>query len=179
MSTFQIVSVCILSATCIMLVAVFLWHVARRRQSQFGASPAPQPTLTDPTGLDGLLQSMSGRVAAVEGRLGAVAAELQGVAILQQRLAAVEAAMPSMQEAYEKYGDQVARADKRATERDRVEKKTAQSFQTAGEAAADLGAAGAGGIPTLTQPAAPPTPPNGKYPGVVGSGGRGKFAGGD
>ncbi len=165
----------VLPTVAVILATVFLWMSARRRQTRVVSPPAPQPTLSDPTGLDALLTSMSGRVAAVEGRLGAVAAELQGVAILQQRLAAIEASMPSMQEAYEKYGDQVARADKRATERDRVEKKTA-GFQTAGEAAALMGAAGNGGEPALTQPAAPT---NGGRPGVRGSGGRGKFGTGD
>jgi len=174
-STFQIVELTIVTATCVSVFAVFLWTVARRRQSRVVGPPAPEATLTDPTGLDSLLQSMSGRVAAVEGRLGSVAAELQQVAMLQTRLAAIEAAMPSLQEAYEKYGDQVARADKRATERDRVERKTADKFQSAGEAAADLlGGAGTGGIPASTQPASPPKN-NGGRPGVVGSGGRGRF----
>jgi len=178
-STFQIVELTIVTATCVSVVAVFLWTVARRRQSRLVGAPAPQPTLSDPTGLDSLLQSMSGRVAAVEGRLGSVAAELQQVAIMQTRLAAIEAAMPSLQEAYEKYGDQVARADKRATERDRVERKTADKNQTAGDAAADLfDGAGAGGTPAPTQPASSQTK-NGGRPGVVGSGGRGKFGAGD
>ena len=116
---------------------------------------------------------MSARVAALEGRLGTVAAELQGVAILQQRLAAVEAAMPSMQEAYEKYADSTARADKRATERARVEAKSQKGFQTAGEAVADLiGGAGAGGNPAPSQLA---PPKNNNRAGVVGSGGRGRF----
>jgi len=168
----------VLPTVAVIMATVFLWLVVRRRQSRVVAPPAPTAPPLDPHGLDSLLQSMSGRVAAVEGRLGAVAAELQGVAILQQRLAAVEASMPSIQEAYEKYGDQVARADKRMTERARVEQKTAQSFQTAGEAADLIGAAGNGGEPALTHPAAPQ---NGKqsYPGVVGSGGRGKFGAAD
>jgi len=134
----------VLPTVAVILATVFLSIAAARRQSRVVSPPAPQPTLSDPTGLDALLTSMSGRVAAVEGRLGAVAAELQGVAILQQRLAAIEASMPSLQEAYEKYGDQVARADKRATERDRVEKKSA-GFQTAGEAAALIGTGGGRG----------------------------------
>jgi len=152
------------------LFAIIYIRAVRRWQSLVTAPPAPEPTAVDPTGLDSLLQSMSARVAATEGRLGAIAAELQGVAILQQRLAALEAAMPSMQEAYEKYGDQVARADKRATERDRVEKKSA-GFQTAGEAADLIGGAGAGGNPAPTQLA---PPPNNARSGVLGSGGRGK-----
>jgi len=162
----------VLPSLVIVLTGLFLWRVAARRQSQVVGPPAPVATLTDPTGLDSLLQSMSGRVAAVEGRLGSVAAELQQVAIMQTRLAAIEAAMPSLQEAYEKYGDQVARADKRATERDRVEKKSTASFQTAGDAVADLiGGAGGRGEPALTQLA---PPPNTVRAGVLGSGGRGK-----
>jgi len=170
-ATLQVVAL-VLPSLIIVVIGLFLWAAARRRQTQVTGLPAPQPALTDPTGLDSLLQSMSGRVAAVEGRLGAVAAELQGVAILQQRLAAVEASMPSLQEAYEKYGDQVARAEKRTTERERRNK--ADGFQTAGDAAAVLlGAGGAGGeTPALTQP---PVPQNGGRAGVVGSGGRTRF----
>jgi len=163
----------VLPTVAVILAAVFLWTVARRQQTRVESDPLPQAAPLDPHGLDSLLQSMSGRVAAVEGRLGAVAAELQGVAILQQRLAAVEASMPSVQEAYEKYGDQVARADKRATERHRVEEKTASSFQTAGDAAALIGAGGNGGEPALTQPPASQNARSG-FSGVVGSGGRGK-----
>lgn len=170
-TSLQVVAL-VVPTVAVILATVFLWTSARRRQSQVDGPPAPTAAPLDPHGLDSLLQSMSGRVAAVEGRLGAVAAELQGVAILQQRLAAVEASMPSVQEAYEKYGDQVARADKRATERHRVEEKTS-GFQTAGDAAALIGAAGNGGEPALTHPAAPQ---NGRpaFTGVVGSGGRGK-----
>jgi len=176
LTTFQIIELIIVTATCLALVAVFLWTVARRRQSQVTGLTAPPAPLPDPSGLDSLLQSMSARVAAVEGRLGSVAAELQSVAILQQRLAAIEAHMPSLQEAYEKYGDQVARADKRATERDRVEKKTAASFQTAGEAADLIGGAGAGGNPAPTQLA---PPQNNARAGVVGSGGRSRYGKGE
>ncbi len=171
--TLQVVALA-LPSLIIVVIGLFLWAAARRRQTQVVGPPAPQAALTDPTGLDSLLQSMSGRVAAVEGRLGAVAAELQGVALLQQRLAAVEASMPSLQEAYEKYGDQVARADKRTTERERRNKADDAKFQTAGDAAAVLsGAGGAGGeTPALTQP---PVPQNGGRAGVVGSGGRARF----
>jgi len=173
----QIVAL-VLPTFAVILATVFLWLAARRRQSQVVAPRAPTPAPTESNTLDSLLLSMSARVAAVEGRLGAVAAELQGVAILQQRMAAIEASMPSMQEAYEKYGDQVARADKRATERDRVERKTAQSFQSAGEAADLLGGTGNGGEPALTHPVPPQNGAAG-MPGVVGSGGRGKFGAGD
>jgi len=173
-ATLQVVAL-VLPSLILVVIGLFLWTSARRRQTQVIGPPAPTAVLTDPTGLDSLLQSMSARVAAVEGRLGSVAAELQGVAILQQRLAAVEAAMPSLQEAYEKYGDQVARADKRTTERERRNKADDAKFQTAGEAAgALLGAGGAGGeTPALTQP---PVPQNGGRPGVMGRGGRGRFA---
>jgi len=172
-ATLQVIAL-VVPSLVIVLTGLFLWAAARRRQTQVVGPPAPTAALTDPTGLDSLLQSMSARVAAVEGRLGSVAAELQGVAILQQRLAAMEASMPSLQEAYEKYGDQVARADKRVTERARMERKTEANFQTAGDAAAVLsGAGGAGGeTPALTQP---PVPQNGGRAGVVGSGGRGRF----
>jgi len=168
----------VLPTVAVILATVFLWLSAARRQSRVVSPPAPQAAPLDPHGLDSLLQSMSGRVAAVEGRLGAVAAELQGVAVLQSRMAAIEASMPSMQEAYEKYGDQVARADKRATERDRVERKTQASFQSAGEAADLLGGTGNGGEPALTHPVPPQNGAAG-VPGVVGSGGRGRFGAGD
>jgi len=160
----------VLPTVAVILATVFLWLAARRRQTQVGSQPAPDPTPADPTTLDSLLSSMSQRLAATEGRLGAMAAELQQVAILNSRVAAIETNMPGMQEAYEKYSDSINRADKRATERARVETKT-QGFQTAGEAAADLaGAAGAGGIPALTQPVAPK--PTNKRAGLLGSGGR-------
>jgi len=168
----------VLPTVAVIVATVFLSIAAARRQSRVVVPPAPTPAPSDPNTLDSVLLSMSGRVAAVEGRLGALAAELTGVTILQQRVAAMEASMPSMQEAYEKYGDQVARADKRATERDRVERKTEAGFQSAGEAAALIGAAGNGGEPALTHPAAPQNGTPG-VPGVVGSGGRGRFGAGD
>jgi len=174
-STYQIVELAIVTACSLFLLAFFLWRHAERQQTQVVGPPAPPPIPTDPNGLDSLLQSMSARVAALEGRLGTVAAELQGVAILQQRLAAVEASMPSMQEAYEKYADSTARADKRATERARVEQKTQHSFQTAGEAAELIGGAGAGGNPAPTQTA----PSQNNRAGVVGSGGRSRFGKGE
>jgi len=170
-STYQIIELTIVTACSLILLAVFLWRHAGRQQAEVISPPAPPPPPLDPNGLDSLLQSMSARVAALEGRLGAVAAELTQVALLQTRLAAVEASMPSMQEAYEKYGDQVARADKRATERHRVEEKTAASFQTAGDAAELIAGAGAGGNPAPTQLA----PAQNNRAGVVGSGGRSRF----
>jgi len=160
----------VLPTVAVILATVFLWAAARRRQSQFRSEPVVETTPADPTTLDSLLSSMSQRLAATEGRLGAMAAELQSVAILNQRIAAIETNMPGMQEAYEKYSDSINRADKRATERARVETKS-QGFQTAGEAAGLLGAAGAGGEPALTQPAAS-QPTNNKRPGLLGSGGR-------
>lgn len=159
----------VLPTVAVILATVFLWLAARRRQTQVGTEPAPHATPADPTTLDSLLSSMSQRLAATEGRLGAMAAELQQVAILNSRVAAIETNMPGMQEAYEKYSDSINRADKRATERARVETKS-QGFQTAGEAASLLGAVGNGGEPALTQPAAPPT--NNKRAGLLGSGGR-------
>jgi len=168
-STFHLVLALVLPTVAVILATVFLWLAAGRRQSRVVSEPAHEAVPADPTTLDSLLSSMSQRLAATEGRLGAMAAELQQVAILNSRVAAIETNMPGMQEAYEKYADSINRADKRATERTRVENKS-QGFQTAGEAAADLsGAAGAGGNPALTQPAAPT---NNKRPGLLGSGGR-------
>jgi len=159
----------VLPTVAVILATVFLWVAAGRRQSRVRSEPAPDATPADPTTLDSLLSSMSQRLAATEGRLGAMAAELQQVAILNSRVAAIETNMPGMQEAYEKYSDSINRADKRATERARVDTKS-QGFQTAGEAAALIGAAGNGGEPALTQPAAPQ--PTNKRPGLLGSGGR-------
>jgi len=166
-STFQIVLATVLPTVAVILATVFLWLAARRRQTGVVA-PLPPTTPADPTTLDSLMQSMSQRLAAAEGRMGVIAAELQAVAILNQRVSAIEANMPNLQEAMEKYSDSVNRADKRATERARVETKT-QGFQTAGEAAGLLGAAGAGGEPALTQPVAPT---NNRRAGLLGSGGR-------
>jgi len=161
----------VLPTVAVILATVFLWLAARRRQTQVGSPPAAEATPADPTTLDSLLSSMSQRLAATEGRLGAMAAELQQVAILNSRVAAIETNMPGMQEAYEKYSDSINRADKRATERARVETKS-QGFQTAGEAASDLlGVAGTGGDPASTQPAAP-QPTNNRRAGLLGSGGR-------
>lgn len=169
MSTSVQVIALVLPTVAVILATVFLWAAARRRQTQVVSPPVPDAAPADPTTLDSLLSSMSQRLAATEGRLGAMAAELQQVAILNSRVAAIETNMPGMQEAYEKYSDSINRADKRATERSRVENKT-QGFQTAGEAAASLaGVAGTGGEPASTQPV---TPTNNKRPGLLGSGGR-------
>jgi len=162
----------VLPTVAVILATVFLYLAARRRQLHVDGPPAAHAALSDTTALDAVLSSMSQRLAATEGRLGQVAAELQAVSILNSRVAAIESNMPGMQEAYEKYSDSVNRADKRATERQRVELQSAEkSFQTAGDAAAALmGADGAGGTPTLTQPSAPTE----RMAGLVGSGGRGR-----
>ena len=173
MSTSIQIAVAVVPAVIMVVMMVFLWRVARRQQTQVTGPPAPPAAVLDPLGTDSLIQSISQRLAATEGRLGSVAAQLEGVAILQQRVASLEVNMPAVQEAFSTYADQVARADKRDTERQRRTDKDAEKFQTAGDAAAGLlGAAGAGGNPTLTQPAAP-QPPNGRRrTGLVGSGGR-------
>lgn len=153
------------------LTAVFLYLGIRRQQSRHIDTPAPvAPSTVDTIVTDSAIQAMSARLAGVEGQIATMAASLQGVAVLQQRVASIETNMPAVQEAYEKYADQIGRADKRDTERQRRYDKT--SGQSAGEAAAALtGAAGAaGGTPSPTQPAAPTN--SMPRPGILG-GGRG------
>ena len=123
---------------------------------------------------DALVASLSQRLAATEGRLSTMAAQMEGVAVLQSRVAAMEAAMPSVQSAMEKYADQIAKADKRDTERQRRADGVANKEQpTAGEAAAALIAVpDAGGeTPPLTQSGAANNKP---MPWLRGSGGRGR-----
>ncbi len=170
MSTSEIIQITIVTATCLALVAVFLWSVARRRQTEVTSPPAPIGSTPEPVNLDSLIQTFSQRLASVEGRVGSLAAGLEGLSVLQQRVAGIETHMPALQEAYEKYADQVYRADKRDTERTRVERKK-ESNQTAGEAAAVLSGAAGGGGNLPTQPAAPQNEST-KRAGVLGQGGR-------
>ncbi len=172
MSTFQLVLVTAVPTVVLVVTAVFLWIVARRRQSQVTSPPAPIATASDPLGTESLLSAISQRLAAVEGRVGSIAAQLDGVSVLQQRLATIESHMPSLQDAMEKYADQISRADKRTTERDRRNRADEAKWQTAGEAASSLiGVEGAGGNPTLTQPSTPQNEAT-KRAGVLGQGGR-------
>lgn len=151
---------------------VFLWHLARRQQSQvIDTVPAADRPPVDSLIQDQAIQALSARLASVEGRIGVIAATLESVAVLNGRVAAIETNMPAVQEAYEKYADQISRADKRDTERARRNMK--DQGMSAGEAAAALtGGAGAGGTPP-TQPA-PPQNNKTPRPGVIGRGGRGR-----
>lgn len=176
MSTLQLVLVTSIPAAAIVMAALFLYLAAGRRQSQVidTVPPADRPAV-DSTIQDNAIQAMSARLASVEGRIGVIAATLEGVTVLTGRVAAIETNMPAIQEAYERYADQIGRADKRDTERARRTMK--DQGMTAGEAAAALtGAAGVGGNPPPTQPAAP-TKTNGprqSRAGVIGRGGRGR-----
>lgn len=162
----------VIPVAAVVLMAVFLWVFARRQQTGLVAPPAPSVDPPDPLGMDALMTAISARLAAVEGRIGALAAGLEVVAVLTQRVAMMETNMPALQEAMEKYADQISRLDKRNTERVRRADadQSKNDNQSAGQAAADLvGAAGGGSDPSPTQPAAP----NPRI-GVVGSGGRGR-----
>lgn len=172
LSTVQLVILIASLAAVGILTAAFLYLAIRRQQSQNIVAPAPAaPVQVDTIVQDTAIQAMSARLASVEGRIGSIAATMEGVAVLTQRVAAIETNMPAVQEAYEKYADQIGRADKRDTERQRRWNKSAGD-QSAGDAAAALtGAAGAaGGTPSPTQPAAPPN--SQARPGILG-GGRG------
>jgi len=173
-ATMQLIAL-VVPSVLVIVSALFLWSVARRRQTQVGGPPGPDPTAPAPTDIAPLIQTLSARLAAVEGQLVQQTAGLQAIATLQSRVAALEVLMPSVQEAFEKYADQTARADKRNTERLRRSEKEESKFQTAGDAAAGLldVAGGGGNEPLPAQPAASQN--NGKRVGVVGSGGRGKF----
>lgn len=158
----------------LVVTGLFLWAAARSRQTQVGSEPGPEATAPAPTDLAPLIQSFSTRLAAAEGQSVQLVAGLQAVASLQARVAALEVLMPSVQEAFEKYADQTARADKRNTERVRRADVEEKKFQTAGDAAAGLlDVAGGGGNEPL--PAQPAASQNNGRAGVLGQGGRGKF----
>jgi len=165
----------VVPSVLVVVSALFLWAFARRRQTQVGSAPGPELTPPAPADLAPLIQSFSTRLAAAEGQLVQLVAGLQAVASLQSRVAALEVLMPSVQEAFEKYADQTARADKRNTERLRRSDKEDAKFQTAGDAAAGLldVAGGGGSEPLPAQPAASPN--SSPRAGILGQGGRGKF----
>ena len=170
MSPLDLTILTVVPTVAVGLAAVFLWIVIRRRQRQPERPlEAPQSPPQDFGIQDTAIQSLSARLAAIEGRIGGLAATLEGVPVLQQRMAAIETHMPALQEAYEKYADQISRADKRETERTRRNKK--DQGISAGEAAAALtGEADAGGTLQPTQSASPPS--NTSRAGILGQGGR-------
>lgn len=166
MSPLELTLLTAIPTAAIIVAAVFLWTAARRRQSQVTSHLQPvERAPVDRTIEDTAIQSLSSRLAVIEGRIGSIAATLEGVHVLQQRVAGIETAMPAVQEAYEKYADQISRADKRDTERLRRTEK--MQGQTAGEAAAALSGVAEAGGPLPTQSA---TPQNEKIPGVLGGG---------
>jgi len=151
----------------IIVMGVFLWRAAGRQQSQPIDTPLPvRAEPLDTIVQDTAIQAMSARLASVEGRIGTIAATMEGIAVLQQRVAAIEVNMPAVQDAYEKYADQISRADKRNTERQRRTEKL--QGQSAGDAAAALtGAAVDGGNLQPTQAVAPTNQVQ-KRPGILG-----------
>jgi len=173
-ATMQLIAL-VVPSVLIVVSALFLWTVARRRQSQVVVAPGAAADPPAPTDIAPLIQTLSARLAAVEGQLVQQTAGLQAIATLQSRVAALEVLMPSVQEAFEKYADQTARADKRNTERLRRSEQEEEKFQTAGDAAAGLldVAGGGGNEPLPAQPAASQN--SAARAGVIGSGGRGKF----
>jgi len=126
---------------------VYLRGPQRQQTGVKGPQDPPETVPVPPPPMGPLIEAFSQRLAASEGRVNAMAAQLEGLHVLQQRVSAIEANMPAVQEAYEKYADQVSRADKRNTERQRRSDKT--SGPTAGEAAAAM---------TTGEPPAPTTP---------------------
>ncbi len=168
-SVLEIVLLSLSIARCFATIIVYTVNAARRRQLQVNDQLQLPPAAIADVG-DSAITILSGRLAAIEGRMGPIVASLDSVALLQQRLAALEVNMPSMQEAMEKYADQIARTDKRDTERARRTATEEAKTQTAGDAAADLmGGAGAGGnAPADTAGAAPTS----TRAGVLGQGGR-------
>lgn len=162
----------IITAIALIVMAYFLTSPARHRQSQVN-DPVQQPAVppVDVTIHDTAIQSLSARLAAIEGRIGTLSATLEGLPILQSQVAAMQTNMPSLQSAYEQYADQIARADKRDTERDRRSQKT--QAQTAGEAAAALTGVVGPGEETF-EATHPATPQLSGRSGVIGQGGRGR-----
>lgn len=123
-------------------IMAIVMMVRRPRSQQTGvvsdtlatATPTPhQP-------MDVVLQTMAARLGVVEADTRLIATQLGQVNELHAKMVALEAAMPSVQAAYESYADQIARTDKRDTERvrrtEKVEEK--RQTQTAGEAAAAM-----------------------------------------
>jgi len=135
------------------------------------ALPAHQP-------IDVVLQTMAARVGVVEADTRMIATQLASVNELQARMVALEAAMPSIQTAYESYADQIARTDKRDTERVRRTEKVAEKNEakTAGELAAEMtGIAQNESVPANGQEMSEDELKSARArAGVVGSGGRGR-----
>lgn len=147
------------------------WVLVRgpgRQQTGVKGPQGPAETVpVPPAAMGPLIEAFSQRLAASEGRVNAMAAQLEGLHVLQQRVSAIEANMPAVQEAYEKYADQISRADKRNTERQRRSDKT--SGPTAGETAAAMALTTGGGVgASAPAMAPPPTNNNGDRPWVLG-----------
>ncbi len=145
LSLLEIILITCIPVAMIVMTAFFFWIWPRRQQSRHIDTPPPfRPDLVDTVVQDTAIQAMSARLASVEGRIGTIAATMEGMAVLQQRVAAMETNMPALQDAYEKYADQISRADKRNTERQRRSEKS--QGQSAGEAAAALTGVAADGV---------------------------------
>lgn len=166
----------LISIPCVALVglALFLRYVPRRQQSQVARPQEQIETARLDTAIaDTAIQALSSRLAGVEGRIGGLVAILEAIPVLQSRLAAMETHMPALQEAYEKYADQIGRADKRMTERARKNARDQQGDEgiSAGDAAAALTGVAVAGAPLQMTPTVTPNN-NQTRPGVLGGGGR-------
>jgi len=147
-------------------IALAARYVSRKAAGSLGPKSAPIPvtpptTLVDPQ----VIRVLSERLSVLEGRLPAMQATNDGYAALALRVAEMEARLPTISDAYDRFGQMVLNADRRAADRD---KRGRNKQQTVEEAAAKMGLAG---DPTA------PAPDNGtpqlgkRISGVVGSGG--------
>jgi len=153
-----------------LLLNLAAWLFLRVRPSQTHVQVPPAPLADLPT-QDALFRSMSERISALEGRIPVLSEALNSFTAVATRMSALESAMPALQDAYERYGDQVARADKRDTERARKGEKDQARQKSAAEAAAELGF---NAVPPQQPPGNVAAPPQTKMPGVLGSGSRGR-----
>lgn len=162
--------------SCGVMVSLLVFRSTPRQQTQVNdhqvAEERNSAVQAHREGLNQLIETFSARLAAAEGRLTAITAQLGGISALTLRLDGLESHMPSVQEAYEKYADQIGRADKRMTERQRRKEKT--DPQTAGEAAAQLASVAGveAGFPSASATAPAAGNHSTKRPGVLGGAGR-------
>ncbi len=156
------------ACTVLVLVVVGLIYLAVAARPQ-KAPTVPTSPLADLPGQDVVIRVLSERISALEGRLPQLVVAIESASALAARLGQLEASMPSLLDAYERYGDQVARADKRDTERHRKNESDAVRKKSALDTAMDMG------IPVTVPP--PPngaTQPSSRVPGILGSGSRGR-----
>jgi len=146
------------------LFLIMLHRISRRAVGPPEPETAPIPAvlpqqLVDPQ----VIRVLSERLSVLEGRLPAMQATNDGYAALALRVAEMEARLPTISDAYDRFGQMVLNADKRAADRD---KRGRNRQQTVEEAAAKMGLAA---DPKATAP--DNGQPTARVSGVVGSGG--------